>query len=146
MSQELDINAILETVKLRLRLHVLLESYKNENESTEAHGDSLLEEVVNFLLDEAKKKKKIDYKDAYKRWHSSKKAKRERAQRNKIRRHFEREGLVRPGDGKEIDHIVPMSAGGSSTRKNLRVVDRHTNRTKGSKVPKRRHKRKNASK
>ena len=93
-----------------------------------------------------KKKKKIDYKDAYKRWHSSKKAKRERAQRNKIRRHFEREGLVRPGDGKEIDHIVPMSAGGSSTRKNLRVVDRHTNRTKGSKVPKRRHKRKNASK
>jgi 5-methylcytosine-specific restriction endonuclease McrA len=139
-----DIEYILETVKLRLRLHALIESFKNDGELVESHDDAVLEEVVSYLLDEAKKKKKIDYKDAYKRWHSSKKAKRERAQRNKIRRQFEREGIVEKGDGKEIDHIVPKSKGGSDSRKNLRVVSRHVNRTKGSKMPKRR--KKNATK
>jgi 5-methylcytosine-specific restriction endonuclease McrA len=127
-----------------LRLHALIESFKNDGELVESHDDAVLEEVVSYLLDEAKKKKKIDYKDAYKRWHSSKKAKRERAQRNKIRRQFEREGIVEKGDGKEIDHIVPKSKGGSDSRKNLRVVSRHVNRTKGSKMPKRR--KKNATK
>jgi 5-methylcytosine-specific restriction endonuclease McrA len=139
-----DIEYILESVKLRLRLHELIESFKNDGELVESHDDAVLEEVVSYLLDEAKKKKKIDYKDAYKRWHSSKKAKRERAQRNKIRRQFEREGIVEKGDGKEIDHIVPKSKGGSDSRKNLRVVSRHVNRTKGSKMPKRR--KKNATK
>jgi 5-methylcytosine-specific restriction endonuclease McrA len=139
-----DIEYILESVKLRLRLHALIESFKNDGELVESHDDAVLEEVVSYLLDEAKKKKKIDYKDAYKRWHSSKKAKRERAQRNKIRRQFEREGIVEKGDGKEIDHIVPKSKGGSDSRKNLRVVSRHVNRTKGSKMPKRR--KKNATK
>ena len=145
MQSDSDIEYILESVKLRLRLHALLESFKNDSESVESHDDAVLEEVVSYLLDEAKKKKKIDYKDAYKRWHSSKKAKRERAQRNKIRRQFEREGIVEKGDGKEIDHIIPKSKGGSDSRKNLRVVSRHVNRTKGSKMPKRR-KKKNATK
>lgn len=144
MQSDSDIEYILESVKLRLRLHALIESFKNDSESVESHDDAVLEEVVSYLLDEAKKKKKIDYKDAYKRWHSSKKAKRERAQRNKIRRQFEREGIVEKGDGKEIDHIIPKSKGGSDSRKNLRVVSRHVNRTKGSKMPKRR--KKNATK
>lgn len=123
-----DLNAedlVLERVILRL-----LES------DMQSEDDLLYDVIVERLLQE-KKKKKVDYKDAYKRWHSSKKAKRARAQRNKIRRQFEREGIVRKGDGKEIDHIVPKSKGGSDSRKNLRVVSRHTNRTKGSKMPKR---------
>jgi 5-methylcytosine-specific restriction endonuclease McrA len=145
MSTDQNIESILESVKLRLRLHELIESLRRADETVELHDNLFLEEVVNRLLEEAKKKKKIDYKDAYKRWHSSKKAKRERAQRNKIRRQFEREGIVEKGDGKEIDHIVPKSKGGSDSRKNLRVVSRHTNRTKGSKMPSRR-KKKNATK
>lgn len=123
-----DLNAedlVLERVILRL-----LES------DMQSEDDLLYDVIVERLLQE-KKKKKVDYKDAYKRWHSSKKAKRARAQRNKIRRQFEREGIVRKGDGKEIDHIVPKSKGGSDSRKNLRVVSRHTNRTKGSKMPRR---------
>lgn len=116
---------VLERVILRL-----LES------NMQSEDDLLYDVIVERLLQE-KKKKKVDYKDAYKRWHSSKKAKRARAQRNKIRRQFEREGIVRKGDGKEIDHIVPKSKGGSDSRKNLRVVSRHTNRTKGSKMPRR---------
>jgi len=145
MHLDADIQNILESVKLKLHLHALIESAKNDSKISELDDDILIEAIVDRLISEAKKKKKIDYKDAYKRWHSSKKAKRERAQRNKIRRQFEREGIVEKGDGKEIDHIVPKSKGGSDSRKNLRVVSRHVNRTKGSKMPKRR-KRKNAAK
>ncbi len=100
---------------------------------------SLVEAVFLKLLDEARKKKP-DYKEIYRRWHSSRKAKRDRAQRNKIRRYYTRKGLVKKGDGKEIDHIVPMSKGGSSNTNNLRVVSRSENRRKGSKMPKRKKK------
>lgn len=63
-----------------------------------------------------------------KRFQSSKKAKRDRASRNRARRQAEREGRVHKGDGKEIDHVDsnPRRNGPS----NLRVVSRRTNRAK----------------
>jgi hypothetical protein len=36
----------------------------------------------------------------------------------------------------DIDHIVPFSKGGDHSEKNLRVVDRSTNRRRGAKMPK----------
>ena len=53
--------------------------------------------------------------------------KKERALRNKNRREFEKQGRVRKGDGKEIDH-----KNGDPTKqgKNLRVISRHANRVK----------------
>jgi hypothetical protein len=123
----------LKVQQLRENLRSILDKILLEEEI--AADEEVLIETLMYDLLEAKKK--IDYKDAYRRWHSSKKAKRARAQRNKIRRQFEREGRVSKGDGKEIDHIVPKSKGGTDSRKNLRVVSRHTNRTKGSKMPKR---------
>ena len=77
--------------------------------------------------------KKKDYKKIYKKYHSSKKAKTERNMRNQARRRAKRKGLVRKGDGLEIDHIRPISKGGSNKPKNLRVVKRSTNRRKGAK-------------
>lgn len=36
---------------------------------------------------------------------------------------MENQGLVHKGDGKQVDHIVPLNKGGSRTQKsNLRVV------------------------
>lgn len=69
-----------------------------------------------------------DYAREYSRFQSSKKAKRDRASRNKARRQAEREGRVHRGDGKEIDHVDsnPRHNGLS----NLRVVSRRTNRAK----------------
>lgn len=69
-----------------------------------------------------------DYAREYSRFQSSKKAKRDRASRNKARRQAEREGRVHRGDGKEVDHrdSNPMNNSGS----NLRVVSRRTNRAK----------------
>lgn len=51
-----------------------------------------------------------------------------RVLRNKARRQAIREGLVSKGDGKDIDHIVPLSAGGSGAKSNTRVISRHRNR------------------
>jgi 5-methylcytosine-specific restriction endonuclease McrA len=41
-------------------------------------------------------------------------------------------GLVKKGDGKHVDHIKPLSKGGSNGRKNLRVVSAKTNLQKGN--------------
>jgi len=46
-----------------------------------------------------------------------------RVARNKARRMLVRAGLVKKGDGKHVDHKVPLSKGGSNKRSNLRVRD-----------------------
>lgn len=69
-----------------------------------------------------------DYAREYRRFQSSKKAKRDRASRNTARRRAEREGRVSKGDGKEIDHVDSNPRHNGSS--NLRVVSRRTNRAK----------------
>ena len=75
---------------------------------------------------QAKAKKKRDYKKEYRRDHSSTKAKKARAARNKANR------KLKPGKGKEVDHIIPLSMGGSNLPSNWRVVSRRTNRKKAA--------------
>lgn len=65
----------------------------------------------------------------YKKYHASKKAKKQRAARNKARREAEKEGTVKKGDDKEVDHKTPLSKGGSNAKSNRRVVSRKTNRS-----------------
>ena len=43
-------------------------------------------------------------------------------------------GRVKKGDGKHVDHIKPLSKGGTNGKKNLRVVSAKTNLRKGSKT------------
>lgn len=69
-----------------------------------------------------------DYKREYKKFSSSRKAKKDRAARNKARRQALREGRVHKGDGKEIDHKDSNPRNNSSS--NIRVVSRTTNRKK----------------
>ena len=52
--------------------------------------------------------------------------------RNTARRRMEKAGLVKKGDGKHVDHIKPLSKGGTNGRKNLRVVKAKTNLRKGN--------------
>jgi len=73
-----------------------------------------------------------DYKKEYKKFHSSRKAKKHRAMRNTARRRMVKAGLVKKGDGKHVDHIKPLSKGGTNGRKNLRVVSAKTNLRKGA--------------
>jgi len=64
----------------------------------------------------------------YKKYHSSKKMKQERALRNKNRRAMTKSGRVKKGDGTHIDHRDgnPRNNG----KKNLRVVSAKLNRKK----------------
>ena len=100
--------------------------------------------VRSLLLEKKKKKKKRkvkcpllpngkrDYKCEYRKYGgASKKGKKERAARNKARKQAEREGLVKKGDGMELDHIMPLSLGGSNDPKNWQVITRSENRKKG---------------
>lgn len=69
-----------------------------------------------------------NYKTEYANYHSSPEQKRKRAMRNKARRRAEREGKVRKGDGKDVDHKRPLRSGGSNSSKNTRVRSRSANR------------------
>lgn len=51
------------------------------------------------------------------------------AARKQARRDMEKKGLVRPFDGKDVDHKVPLSKGGSTRPGNLRVKDAADNRS-----------------
>lgn len=53
---------------------------------------------------------------------------RNQSERHKARRMLEKEGLVRKNDGKDVDHVKPIRAGGTNARSNLRVLPRSKNR------------------
>lgn len=83
-----------------------------------------------WYTDSSGKRKRTEegVKHEYSRFQSSKKAKRDRAARNTVRRRAEREGRVRKGDGKEIDHKDSVAMHNNPS--NLRVVSRTFNRSR----------------
>lgn len=70
-----------------------------------------------------------DYKAEYQNYDGTPAVKKKRAERNKARRMMEREGAVKKGDGKDVDHITPLGKGGSTVRSNLRVKSATANRS-----------------
>jgi hypothetical protein len=71
--------------------------------------------------------KKRDYKKEYE-WQGQPEQIKARSNRNKARRKLEKEGLVKKGDGKDVDHKDgnPMN----NKRSNLRVLPKSKNRSK----------------
>lgn len=51
-----------------------------------------------------------------------------RAMNNAARAMLMKEGLVKKGDGKDVDHKKPLRSGGGNSRGNLRVVPKSENR------------------
>lgn len=72
---------------------------------------------------------KRDYKKEYREYAGSKKEIHKRVLRNAARRELMDLGLVHKGDGKDVDHIKPLSKGGGSGRSNLRVRSARANRS-----------------
>jgi 5-methylcytosine-specific restriction endonuclease McrA len=73
-------------------------------------------------------------KKNYKKYWGSKKAVSERSERNKARRILTKEGRIKKGDGKEVDHKKPISKGGTNSKKNLAVTTRKANRKRGAAI------------
>ncbi len=55
----------------------------------------------------------------------------DRAKRNKARRELMREGLVKKGDGKVVNHKKALSKGGGTGRKNLEPQSRKASDREG---------------
>lgn len=51
------------------------------------------------------------------------------SKRKRLRRLALKKGMVKTGDGKDLDHKVPLSKGGANTLKNARVVEPSKNRS-----------------
>jgi hypothetical protein len=66
------------------------------------------------------------------KYEATKKHRHERSERVMARRELAKEGFVSKGDKKDVDHISPLSKGGSNKRTNLRAISAHANRSKGN--------------
>lgn len=80
------------------------------------------------------KKEKASYEDKH-----PERAK-ARAKRKNARRRLEREGVVKKGDGKHVDHKKPLSKGGSNQRSNLKAVSAKQNLAKEARAKAKRKK------
>lgn len=70
-----------------------------------------------------------NYKSEYENYDGTPAVKKKRAERNKARRMLEREGIVKKGDGKDVDHVTPLGKGGTTTRSNLKAKPASVNRS-----------------
>jgi 5-methylcytosine-specific restriction endonuclease McrA len=70
-----------------------------------------------------------NYKKEYAQYHSKPEQRKNRSERNKARRKL---GL-KIGDKREVDHVKPLSKGGSNSKTNLKITSRSANRKKYNK-------------
>lgn len=73
-----------------------------------------------------------DYDKEYAQYHAKPEQKKNRALRNAARREEAAKGRVKKGDGKEVDHRLPLSKGGSNAASNRQILTRRQNRVKGA--------------
>lgn len=74
-----------------------------------------------------------DYKKEYQEYHGKPEQIANRAARNKARREMEKKVGKQALKGKEVDHIKPLSKGGSNSASNLQILPAMLNRMKGNK-------------
>ncbi len=72
---------------------------------------------------------KRDYKRENELYNSRPEQRKARSERTTARNQAISEGRAARGDGKDLDHIKPISKGGTSARSNTRVVSQSSNRS-----------------
>ena len=81
-------------------------------------ADGALSQVVHIT----ENKMARDYKRENKIYKSKPEQIERRVERNKARRHAIKEGKAKVGDGTSVEHIKPLSKGGSNSPKNTKIV------------------------
>ena len=76
---------------------------------------------------------KRNYKKEYATHGALPEQKKKRASRNRVRSKLAKAGMVRKGDGKEVDHKKSLKSGGGNKKSNLKCVSVKKNRSKGGK-------------
>ena len=77
--------------------------------------------------------RKRDYKKEYAQYHAKPEQKKNRALRNNARRAAIRKYGKSALKGKDVDHIKPLSRGGSNAKSNQRIVSTSENRSRNLK-------------
>lgn len=70
-----------------------------------------------------------DYRREYDLYHSQAKQRHNRSLRTVLRRQANEDGITHKGDGKDLDHIKPLSHGGANSMANARAVSQGRNRS-----------------
>ena len=70
-----------------------------------------------------------DYKKEYANYQGKPEQIENRAKRNAARAAMEKKGVVKKGDGKDVDHRTPIAKGGGNGSGNLRAVPKSQNRS-----------------
>jgi hypothetical protein len=70
-----------------------------------------------------------NYKQEYENYDGTEVVKKRRAARNAARAEMMKAGKVHKGDGKDVDHKVMLSKGGTNAKGNLRVTSARDNRS-----------------
>ena len=70
-----------------------------------------------------------NYAKEYANYHSSPEQIANRTKRNAARAQLEKKGVVRKGDGMDVDHKTPIAKGGGNGNGNLRAVPKSANRS-----------------
>lgn len=70
-----------------------------------------------------------NYRQEYDNYQGTEEQKKNRAKRNAARSKLAKAGKVHKGDGKDVDHIMPLSKGGGNLGGNLRVKPKSANRS-----------------
>lgn len=69
------------------------------------------------------------YRKEYLEYDGTPAVKKRRAERNKARRMEMKLGKVHKGDGKDVNHIKPLTKGGKTVARNLDIETAHDNRS-----------------
>jgi hypothetical protein len=70
-----------------------------------------------------------NYKKEYELYHSRPEQIHNRSERTTLRRQANAKGITHKGDGKDLDHIRPLSKGGANSLSNARAVSVSHNRS-----------------
>lgn len=72
---------------------------------------------------------KRDYRREYDLYQGTSEQRKRRSERTVARNQANADGRTSKGDGKDLDHIKPLSKGGNSSKSNTRVVSKGSNRS-----------------
>lgn len=72
---------------------------------------------------------KRNFKKEYQEYHGTSEQRANRSKRTIARNQAIKDGRVKRGDGLDVDHIKPLSKGGSNAKSNTRVVSASENRS-----------------